>query len=257
MKPRIVLVVLLASWATLPCALQADAIYGVSLDTTALIGNAAGPFSLDFQFTDGSGANDGNNTVTLSNFSFGAGGPTGLAAISGGVSGDLTSSLTLTDNAFLNEFTQTFTPGATLDFTVDLTTNVDSGGVPDEFTFAIFDNTGAAIPTLGLFDTLLLADIDSSSPALFASGSDTSRGTAATGDPIALDAPFVTSPVPEPAALWLPAFAFAVFAFRRRAQTGTAASSTMDSQSRRNNGAGSGEDNGVAESLGGRRHNRT
>ncbi len=265
MKPRIVLLLLLASFAMFSRTALADVIYNVSLDTSPLIGDAAGPFSLDFQFTDGSGTSDGNNTVALSNFDFGAGGGTGSPATSGSVSGDLTSSVTLIDSQFFNEFTQTFTPGAALDFTVDLTTNVDAGGVPDEFTFAILDNTGAEIPTLGLFDTLLLADIDSSSPTLFAFGSDTSRGTAATGEAIALDAPIVTSPVPEPSALWVPACGLAMFAFRRRLPTSaaslprrvvTAASSTMDSHSQRTNGAGSWQDYRVAESLGGRRRNR-
>lgn len=266
MKPRIFLLLLLASFVLLPCTAQADVIYNVSLDTSPLIGNAAGPFSLDFQFTDGSGTNDGNNTVTLSNFDFGAGGGTGSPATSGSVSGDLTSGITLIDSQFFNEFTQTFTPGAALDFTVDLTTNVDAGGVPDEFTFAILDNTGAEIPTLGLFDTLLLADIDSNSPMLFPSGSDTSRGTAATGEAIALDTPIVTSPVPEPSALWVPACGLALFAFRRRLPTSpaalprravVAASSTMDSDSQRNNGAGSWQDYRVAQSLGGRRRDRS
>jgi len=220
MKPRIFQLLLLASFAMFSRTAQGDVIYNVSLDTSPLIGNAAGPFSLDFQFTDGSGINDGNNTVTLSNFDFGAGGGTGLPTTAGTVSGDLTSGFTLTDSDFLNEFTQTFTPGATLDFTIDLTTNVDAGGVPpDEFTFAILDNTGAEIPTLGLFDTLLLADIDSSNPTLFAYASDTSRGTAATGDPISLDAPIVTSATPEPSALWLPVCGLAMVALRRRLRT--------------------------------------
>ena len=219
MKPRIFQLLLLASFAMFSRTAQADVVYNVSLDTSPLIANAAGPFSLDFQFTDGSGTNDGNNTVTLSNFDFGAGGGTGLATTTGSVSGDLTSAVTLTDSQFFNEFTQTFTPGATLGFTVGLTTNVDAGGVPDEFTFAILDNTGAEIPTLGLFDTLLLADIDSSSPELHGFASDTSRGTAATGDPLALDAPVVTSAAPEPSALWLPACGLIAVALRRRLRT--------------------------------------
>jgi hypothetical protein len=52
-------------------------IYDVSIDTSPLVGNAAAPFSLDFQFIDGSGIDDGNNIVSLGNFDFGAGGGTG------------------------------------------------------------------------------------------------------------------------------------------------------------------------------------
>ncbi|HEX5229016.1 MAG TPA: NF038129 family PEP-CTERM protein [Bryobacteraceae bacterium] len=245
MKPRLFLLILLAGFAALPSSAWADAIYNVSLDTSNLIGNTAGPFSLDFQFNDGSGTNDGNNTVTLSNFAFGAGGPTGSAVTNGSVSGDLTSSVTLTDSDFFNEFTQTFTPGSTLVFTIDLTTNVDAGGVPDEFTFAILDSTDAEIPTLGPFDTVLLADIDSSSPALFGYASDPSRGTAATGDTLAFDAPVVTSPVPEPSVLWMSASGLAILALRRR--------SKMVAQSLRTDGAGSGENYRAAQSLGGRR----
>ncbi len=74
MKPPTLLLLILVSFAMLPRAARADAIYNVSLDTSSLIGNAAGPFSLDFQFNDGSGTNDGNNTVTLTNFAFGGGG---------------------------------------------------------------------------------------------------------------------------------------------------------------------------------------
>ena len=46
---------------------------GITLATAPLAGNPGAPFSLDFQFTDGSGTNDGNNTLTLTNFNFGGG----------------------------------------------------------------------------------------------------------------------------------------------------------------------------------------
>jgi hypothetical protein len=210
----------------LPGSVRADAIYDVSIDTAALTSSSSGPFSLDFQFTDGSGTNDGNNTVTLSNFSFGAGSPTGSAATTGTVSGDLTGGFSLTDSDFFNEFTQTFTPGNTLSFTVDLTSNVDAGGVPDEFSFAILDSTGSEIPTLGTFDILLLADIDSSQPTLYGFASDPSRGTVATGESIDLEAPVITSPtsqVPEPSFLLLLASGLSILALRRRSQGDTTA----------------------------------
>jgi hypothetical protein len=200
--------------AMLPLA-SANVLYNVSIDTAPLISNAAGPFSLDFQFNDGSGSDDGNNTVTLSNFSFGSGAPTGSPSISGTVVGDLMSSLSLTDGTFFNDFTQSFLPGSTLDFNVDMTTNVDLGGVPDLFTLAILDNMGVPIPTLGPFDTVLYAEISSSTPSLLGFASDTSRNAFASGMPIALDAPVIT---PEPSHGWLLAGGFLAVAlwFRSR-----------------------------------------
>lgn len=208
MNPRLFLMLPgLIIMAAVPRVAQADAIYDVSIDTSTLIGNAAGPFSLEFQFTDGSGLGDGNNTVTLAGFNFGAGGgPVGVIALGlGSVSGNLNSGATLTDSSFFNQLIQGFTPGSALSFQVDLTTNLDVGGVPDEFSFSILDNTGTEIPTLDSagFDRILFADISSATPALLGFASDTSRNAAASGQPIGLSAPVITSPVPEPSARWL------------------------------------------------------
>src|SRR5690349_14032044 len=122
------------------------------MSTSPLVGNPAGPFSLDFQLNDGSAAGDGNNTAVLSGFFFGSGASLGSASVAGGASGDLGSSVTLTDSGFLNEFTQGFTPGATLQFLLNLSTNVDAGDTPDQFSFAILDSSGAQLPTLSFFD---------------------------------------------------------------------------------------------------------
>jgi hypothetical protein len=73
----------------------ADAIYNVSMDTSGLVGNPAAPFYLDFQFNDGSGTNDGNNTVTVGGFNVAG---VGAASPSGGGTGDLGSSIVLTDS---------------------------------------------------------------------------------------------------------------------------------------------------------------
>jgi len=204
MKSCLLLLTLLASFA------QADETFTVSIDTSSLMGNAAGPFSLDFQFTDGSGADDGNNTAALYNFMFGMGSLTGSPTTVGTVSGNIATGFSLTDSSFLNELTQSFTPGNALTFQISLTTNVDAGGVPDEFTFAILDSSGAAIPTLGPFDTLLIADIDSSQPTPYTYGSDTTRGTLATGNPLQLPAPVITA-APEPSTLWFMASILALF----------------------------------------------
>jgi hypothetical protein len=89
----------LATLLLAPAAAHADFIYNVTLNTAPLVGNAAGPFSLDFQLTG-----TGNNTVTLSRFQFGGGaadtfgnGP--FDGTFGGASGNISSSVTLTDTA--------------------------------------------------------------------------------------------------------------------------------------------------------------
>ncbi len=53
-------------------ACPAQILYTVTLDASPLIGNANGPFLLEFQLSDGSGTNDGNNIATLSHFNFGS-----------------------------------------------------------------------------------------------------------------------------------------------------------------------------------------
>src|ERR1700758_962347 len=81
----------------------------VSLGTVDLAGS--GTFELVFVLTDGSGAGDANNTVTLSNFAFGAGGSGGSVdalLTAGGATGNLTTGVTLIDSAFFNVFASTF-----------------------------------------------------------------------------------------------------------------------------------------------------
>jgi len=141
--------------------------FNVSLDTSPLIGSSAGPFYIDFQLNDGSGIGDANNTVTINNFLFGGGNAVGNPLLTiGGASGGLSSSVSITDSKFLNEFTQQFNAGSTLNFRVNLTTNVDVGSTPDAFSFSILDNALAPLPTTGLGEALLLANIDSSEPPI-------------------------------------------------------------------------------------------
>jgi hypothetical protein len=186
--------------ATGPQVCGATVLFDISMTTSPLIGDPAAPFSLEFQFNDGSGSNDGNNTVILDQFAFGpGGGPLGLPSAVGGVTGDLGTSVTLVDNSFFNQFIQQFTPGATLQFRVSSTTNLDAGGVPDEFTFSILDQSGTEIPTVGFFDVFVQLDIDSANPVPTSFGSDTLRNTAAGGAPIDVAAPVVAASAPEPA----------------------------------------------------------
>ena len=172
---------------------QAQTLFTVSLDTSSLIGNANGPFSLDFQLNDGSGTNDGNNTAKLSNFNFGSGTATGAATNSGGASGNLTSGVTIKDSSFVNELYQSFTPGNTLKFDVSLTGNADAGSTPDEFSFAILNSSFVEIPTTGAANAFLIADINPQGITI---------QTFAGAQPYAgIGAPTVSSTVPEPGLL--------------------------------------------------------
>jgi hypothetical protein len=173
---------------TLGPTMRAAVVFTVDTDTSALGGNPLGPFSLDFQFTDGSGIGDGNNQVLVNGFSGVSftGSPVLLAGAtaSGGT-------ITLKDTGFLNEFTQEFTPGSALHFQVSLTTAVDAGGTPDQFSFAILDKYGNEIPTLGgLGGALITVDLNSNiQPQAF--GADPSGGVSIPRPTVAV--------VPEPA----------------------------------------------------------
>jgi hypothetical protein len=142
---------------------HADLVFDVSLDTSGLMGHSAGPFYIDFQLNDGSGNfSEGVNTAKISNFSGGR--LTGTPQLFGGATGSLAagSTLTLKDNAALiNEFFQTFTPGSLVSFHVSLTTNVDSGPIPDAFSFSILDNLLSPIPTTNFADAFLFVNINS------------------------------------------------------------------------------------------------
>jgi hypothetical protein len=186
-----------AAWSIQIC--RADAIYSVSLDTSPLIGEAAGPFSLAFEFTDGSGTGDANNTVILSNFQFGVGGSaSGLPTMFGGATGDTASGITLIDNSFFNALVQPFNPGTMLGFSLQASTNVDAGPTPDEFSFSILDSSGAPIPTLGFVPAFLVLDIDSSNPTPQTFSSDPSTPPQGGGGGITMAAPQATIGTPEP-----------------------------------------------------------
>ena len=157
-----------------PRPAHADIITGsVSLDTSAL----SEPFELAFIFTDGSGTGDANNTVTLGNFLFGAGGSAGTVDASlsfGGESGDLTSGVSLIDSSFLNIFASSFTPGSLLSFDFGLTTNVDAGGTPDQFSLVLLQADGSVVNTEDPSgaNSLLTVNLDSAHPAISTFASD-------------------------------------------------------------------------------------
>jgi hypothetical protein len=130
------------------------------------MGNASGPFQIDLQLTDGSGTGDANYTATVTGFNFGGGALLGTPTNTGGVTGSLSSTVTLVDSGFFNNFQQSFTAGSTLSFMVDLTTNLDAGGTPDAFTFAILDSLGNNISTSDPGGSLLTVNLDSAKPTV-------------------------------------------------------------------------------------------
>jgi len=208
----------LAIFLTLLCCSvgQAGVIYSISINTAPLIGHPAAPFALEFQLNDGKGTGDANNTAMLTGFSFGGGGPSGSPTLTGGATGNATSGITLTDSSFYNELVQGFTPGSILTFQLSLTTNVDTGGTPDQFSFAFLDKTATEIPTLASFvDVFVQIDITSANPTVQTFASDMSRGPAGGGSPINIAAPVVAL-VPEPTTILLSVFGLlTLLAWRR------------------------------------------
>jgi len=156
----------------------------VDVVTTPLIGNPSGPFSIDFQFNNGSVL--GNNSAIISNFSYSGGGPVGSPTLLGGVTGDVGSTVVFNNSAPFQELFQAFTPGTNLRFDIELTTNVD-GAIPDAFVFAILDKDLFNVPTTGLGNSLLLVNLSSSFPTV-----QTFQGTGAYAN--------ITVAAPEPEA---------------------------------------------------------
>lgn len=172
MNRKNVVLVLLVLGALLlgvmPSRVAADTVTNVTINTSSL--GATPGSEIFFILTDGSGANDANNTATLTNFALGGGIAGSVDALnsSGGFSGDLTSSITLVDSSFVSILGQLFTAGNTLSFTLDLTSNVDAGGTPDQFAMVILDPNGNPLQNsdpLG-FGNLLVINIDSASPTI-------------------------------------------------------------------------------------------
>jgi len=119
----------------------------VTIDTAPLA-SATGPFTLDMQFIEGDGGASGNNSITLSNLSFGGGSiVTPAASTTGGVTVSTSPlSVTLVDSSFFQDVQFSFTPGSSLSFQFTVTGNADPVA-PDTFTLAILDSSGNEIPT--------------------------------------------------------------------------------------------------------------
>lgn len=144
---------------------RANLMFDVSLNTSPLMGNPAGPFYIDFQLNDGSGTGDANSNIVIDSFKGGKAVNLFLLTI-GGASGNLSSSVSITDSGFLNEFIQQFDPGSALTFRVSLSVNDVDSPTPDLFSFMILNSTFTPLPTTGLGNALLLVNIDSSKPLI-------------------------------------------------------------------------------------------
>ena len=196
-----------------------DTIYNVTLDTAPLVGHLAGPFYVEVTFTDGSGVGDANNTVTMSNITFGGGSALGGPLVFGGASGSLETGVAITDSSVLSLFSEQFAPGLLLSFSLGLTSNDDAGGTPDGFTFFLLDSSGVPIPTLAPFgDYFIGANLGSTGPIFNAYASDPNRAPSV-GNPVSIPAPTITSvsSVPEPSTIYLLGDALvAIFVMRNR-----------------------------------------
>lgn len=163
-------------------------LFHVNINTAALNflpASANAPFSLDFQFNDGGVL--GNNTATISNFTYTGGTATGSAITLGGALGNIGSTVTFNNSTSFQELYQTFTPGSMVGFDVSLTQFVD-GLTPDSFVVGILDQALANITTNGIGDSLFHADITSTNPITITAA----NYSAGTGDYVGVVA------VPEP-----------------------------------------------------------
>lgn len=125
--------------------------FHVQFDTSNL--NPASTYYTEFTLTDGHfqslGTPDTNNSVTLSNFTFGAGASGAALPEVGNASGSTASSVLLADGdaGGLADHAQAFTPGAILGFDASVTTNIDAGGTPDILTIFLLDSGKNTLPT--------------------------------------------------------------------------------------------------------------
>ena len=174
------------------------------IDTSSLIANPNGPFTLDFQFIDGSGTGDGNNTVTLSNFSD----PASLTVVpsseTGGVALDGSPfGFTMTDSSFFNEISFLLAPDSSLGFRLDATDNSDSG-IPDTFIVGLLDSSFNNIPTTNPNNGIALIEVDLPTTNPAAGTQVITSGSLANSDGVVFAAPaesFVATPEPSTLAM--------------------------------------------------------
>jgi hypothetical protein len=188
---------------------SADMIGTFSMDTSGLVSSSSAPFTLDFQFNDGSGMGDANNTVTVSSFAFGGGSVTTMPSFqTGGVTVQSSPfGFTMTDSSFLNELQFSFVPGSSLSFHIDATTNPEMPS-PDAFTFAILDKNGSEITTTNSNSSFLEIDLGTPSQAPSVTTSSSTDPSNVVPQPSFTP---TSSTVPEPRSLKLALLALALF----------------------------------------------
>lgn len=182
--PAVVIIALALLWLGHAAPTSADTVDQVTVDTSAANAGGTGQAELIFSLIDGNGTGDGNNTVTLTDISFGAAAsldPLPLGSPSNAI-GTLGSTVSMTDTTYDSTFGILFNAGGTVSFLLDLTTNPDSGGTPDAFSFVMFDSNGNLIGTADPTgaETLVDINLDGSSASTFGFASVTS---AAVGTP--------------------------------------------------------------------------
>jgi hypothetical protein len=200
------------------CAASADVIGTLSLDTSGLVGDPNGPFTLDFQLVENTAS---LNQVSLSNFQLGGGSLTTAAVSStGGVTVPTAPfSVLLDSSAFLNDVQFAWTPGAALSFYIDATAFDDPLG-PDTFTFAILDGNGVEVPTTNSFFDVF-AELDT--PGGGAPADAVFSGTDSTRTTTSVATPQFTAATPEPPGWAFGATLLAAIAIVRRWRARSAA----------------------------------
>jgi hypothetical protein len=192
LQPLTITALVLCSGPRLAAA--ATTTYDIQINTAALVGHPAGPFSLQFALTDGSSIGDSTNTITVTDVNFGGGTAIGEPFRWGGAAGSLENSVTITDTAVLNLFSEAFIPGKTLRFSLIATIRDDRSGIPDRLSVFLIDSLGARVPTRApAGDYFYALDIGWSFGAQERFASDPARAPSI-GDPIVIDAPTVLSP---------------------------------------------------------------
>lgn len=206
---------LAAVWLAAPPPARAGTITGtVTVNTSSFVGSP-NPFEVFFTLSDGSGTSDGNNSVTLSGFSFGTGGAAGAVdtANTANAGGNLSSGVTMNDATFSDSFAAFFTPGSSLSFTfTDTFASLDTP-TPDELTFALIEN-GAPLTTTdptanGNLVTLTLDSATGTTALYTDTNTADSVGTPGVGSP-------VSTPEPRAGLLLAAGLGLVAMAARRR-----------------------------------------
>jgi hypothetical protein len=181
----IVITALAMFWLGNVAPANADTVDQVTVDTSAANAGGAGQAELIFSLLDGNGTGDGNNTITLSNISFGAGASLDSNVDTSNVTGTLDTTVSMSDTIFDSSLGILFDPGGTVSFLLDFTTNSDTGGTPDAFSFAMFDSNGSLIATADPTgaDTIVNINLDESNTSSFVDPSFAAVTSAPVGTP--------------------------------------------------------------------------